>query len=160
MTYPFQMTSEKQMKNLQFILSLGCAFALGLAFTVPQAIGLGTPSVDMGTNPIFSFAGQASTGSNGVTQTITTAPTDKDMRITDIQMSSCCDQNAYGANITLSTSSGTTLGKWNVNRNTLFAANMKSGLILPAGEELIITAYRNNYSVTIFYTISGQYIRP
>ena len=148
------------MKNLQFMLSLGCAFALGIAFTIPQAIGLGTPSVDMGSNPIFSFSGSGSAASNSFSNTITTAPSDKDMRITDLQISACCDNNAYGANVTLTTGSGTTLGKWNVNRNTILTTEMESGIILPAGEDLIISGSRNNYSVNVYYTISGQYIRP
>ena len=148
------------MKNAQFLISVGCAFLLGLALSVPQAVGLGTPSVDMGSNPIFSLGGSASTGSSGFTQSIVTAPSDKDMRITDLQLSACCDSSAYGANVTLTTSSGTILGKWNVNRNTLLATNMESGLLLPAGEELTMSAYRNNYSVTVYYTLSGQYVRP
>jgi|GEM_PF-5258786 len=148
------------MKNPKFILSIGAAFAFGLAFSIPQASGLGTPSIDMGSNPIFTVSGSEYTGNNGVSSSIATAPSDKDMRITDIQLSACCDSSAYGANITLTTGSGTTLGKWNVNRNTLLSANMESGIIVPAGEELIITAYRNNYGVNIYYTLSGQYVRP
>ena len=148
------------MTNLKFIVSLCCAFALGFVFTIPQAAGLGTPSVDMGSNPIFSFSGSEYTGNNGFTSTITTAPSDKDMRITDLQISACCDNSAYGANVTMTTGSGTVLGKWNVNRNTMLIADMESGIIVPAGEEVIISANRNNYSVNVYYTISGQYVRP
>ena len=148
------------MKNLQFMLALGCAFTLGLTFTTSQALGLSTPSIDMGSNPIFSFSGNGHASNNGFSTTITTAPSDKDMRITDLQISACCDNAAYGANVTLSTASGTVLGKWNVNRNTILATEMESGIILPAGEELIISGIRNNYSVNVYYTISGQYVRP
>ena len=148
------------MKDIKFLTSIGCAFVLGLAFSIPQAIGLGTPAVDMGSNPVFSFGGSAFTGSSGFSRSVVTAPTDKDMRITDLQISACCDNNAYGANVSLVTASGQTLGSWNVNRNTILTTNMESGLLLPAGEELIINGYRNNYSVTVYYTISGQYVRP
>ena len=131
---------------------------IGVQHTTSHRFGYA--SSRYGVKPRFSFGGSASTGSSGFSRSVVTAPTDKDMRITDLQISACCDNNAYGANVSLVTASGQTLGSWNVNRNTILTTNMESGLLLPAGEELIINGYRNNYSVTVYYTISGQYVRP
>ena len=36
------------MNKTYAIISLCCAFGFGLALGIPQAVGLGTPSVDMG----------------------------------------------------------------------------------------------------------------
>ena len=148
------------MNKTYAIISLCCAFGFGLALGIPQAVGLGTPSVDMGSNPIFTLAGSSYAGNTSFSQSLITAPSDKDMRITDIQLSACCDSSAYGANVTLSTASGTILGKWNVNRNTMLVTEMESGIVLPAGEELMIAGSRNNYGVNVYYTLSGQYVRP
>jgi len=146
------------MKNAQFMVALLLAFLLGLSVAVPNAVGLGSPAVMMGSNPVFSFAGSNYTGSSGFTQTLATAPNDMDMRITDVQISSSIDSN--GGNVSLTTSGGASIGRWSVPRDAPIVASMKSGLIVPAGESLIISGARNNSSITIYYTISGQYVNP
>jgi hypothetical protein len=141
-----------------FLVSFSFLFTFGLL--THEANGLGTPSIELGSNPVFNYAGSGYVTSTGFSQLIATAPSSMDMRITDIQLSSCCDNNAYGSNVTLTTSSGTVIGRWSVNRNTSIITSMESGLIVPAGESITLTAQRNNYSVYIYYTFSGQYVRP
>ena len=127
---------------------------------LPVANGLGTPSVQLGSNPVFNYAGSGYVPGVGFSQVIATAPTNMDMRITDIQLSSCCDGSGYGSNVTLTTSSGTVIGRWSVNRNTSIVISMESGLIVPAGESVTLSAERNNSNVYVYYTFSGQYVRP
>ena len=78
---------NKQQRWLVATLALGL-----LAWSsIPSALGLNSPAVDLGSNPVFSF---------GV-----------------------------------------------------------SGLIVPAGEDLVLTAGKNSNGVNVYYTIAGQYVR-
>ena len=146
------------MKKFQLMVVVLLSFLLGLSAAVPQAIGLGSPAVNYGSNPVFSVAGSGYASSGGFTQTIATAPSDMDMRITDVQISASND--TYGGNVTLMTSGGVTIGRWSAGRDSPLVASMKSGLIVPAGEDITLSGWRNNSSVTIYYTFSGQYVQP
>ena len=74
-------------------------------------------------------------------------------------LSVCCDNYTYGGDVFLSTSGGTVLGQWSLNRNAPVVASMKSGLVVPAGEDFVLSAGRNINGVTLNYAISGQYVR-
>ena len=149
------------MKNTRRWLVITFVAALvGGIFFQQEALGIGQPAVTLGSNPIISFGGSVYISGNTVSESITTAPSTSDLRITDIQISVCCDNYAYGAVASLETASGTVLGAWTVNRNTPMVATMHSGLILPAGEELLLKGSRNNNSVSLRYTISGAYVQP
>lgn len=143
-------------KRLLVIVCMACSI---LMMTSHHAAAL-PPSIDMGSNPIFTFSGQGYASGTAFTQILGTAPSDKDMRITDIHLTSCCDSYAYGSQISLTTTSGAVIGRWSVNRNTPFVASMESGLVVPAGESVTLSATRNNNSVYVYYTFSGVYTRP
>jgi hypothetical protein len=145
------------MNKPSFSLIISILFILTMM--IQNATALPSPSIDMGSNPIFTLSGQGYAGGT-FSQVIATAPVDKDMRITDIHLTSCCDSYAYGSQITLTTSSGSIIGRWSVNRNTPFVASMESGLVIPAGESITLSATRNNNSVYVYYTFSGIYTRP
>lgn len=146
------------MKKFQFVVAVLLSFLLGLSFVVPHAVGLGGPAVNYGANPVFSFGGSGYAGSAGFTQIIATAPSDMDMRITDVQISSSF--YTEGGNVSLMTSGGAMIGRWSAGRDSPVIASMKSGLIVPAGEDVSISGWRNSSSVTIYYTFSGQYVHP
>ena len=133
---------NKTYRWVAFLIVLGGGLLLQ-----QDALGLGQPAVALGSNPVESFGGSMYLSGNTVSQSITTAP-------------STSDSYAYGAVTSLETASGTVLGSWTVNRNTPMVATMHSGLILPAGEELVIKGSRNNNSVSLRYTVSGTYVHP
>ena len=128
--------------------------------TIPTAAGLNSPAVTLGSNPVFSFGGNGYASNVNYSTTLLSENPSLDMRITDIHLSVCCDNYVYGGYVSLSTSGGTTLGQWSLNRDAPVVASMESGLVVPAGEDLVLTAGRNNNGVNVYYTISGQYVRP
>ena len=139
-------------------LTIALVGFLGMYTLGSHALALDTPAVDLGSNPVFTLSGQAYASGTPFSSVIATAPSNLDMLITDIQLSSCCATE--GSNVTLTTSSGTIIGRWSVGMNTPFSAAMVSGLLLPAGESLTLSATRNNASNYVYYTFAGQYIRP
>ena len=147
------------MKKQRFWIVGLVLFCSILLFSIP-ASGLNGPAVSQASNPVFSFGGNSYLSGSEITESFSSSAATMDMRITDIHLSVCCDNYVYGAYVKLSTSSGTDLGQWSLNRNTPIVASMVSGLTVPAGEDLVLTANRNSNGVNLYYTISGQYVRP
>ena len=118
----------------------------------PASASLG-PMVVSGNNPIVSKGG--SRGSSATEETLFTAPSDQVINITDIDFT--VYYGSYGCYPTLKTSSGDVLGSWFVRQDENMVISKSSGLIVPAGESLIISGTCGHSSNRLYYSISGHY---
>jgi hypothetical protein len=108
------------------------------------------PSVNLGTNPLFSAY------SNSCPETVASVPADSILIITDVvMMRDHSDQVTF-----LKTASGSTLAGFRQNRSSQGYLEgrhhkLESGIVVPAGEELILDSC-GSYGVTV----SGYYAHP
>ena len=109
-------------------------------------------SIDYGNNPVVSKGGYASNNTGDVT--IFSAPSDQDIMITDYEITT---NYSYGCSPSLRLASGGVLAYWSISAARHIEASKRSGLRVPAGDSVILTA---NCSSSVYYTISGHYARP
>ena len=122
------------------------------------------PSVSYSQNPVFSEGGVISNSTNS----LFTAPADQKMIVTDLLLSMA--HNSCSATITITTSSGNTLGSFKLHSNLHYDSDkaaqsqpssiqhaFNSGLPLSAGETLNIS---ESGSCDVAYTFSGYYAQP
>jgi len=146
------------------VLSSVCLFSLWQWSSLPaQAIPTG---MAMNNNPFFSWAGQmmysASTSPGS-------APSNKDLIITDIILTTASFCGSDGYDVILTTSGGAQIGMFRLssgygNSSSHYVsnviANLNSGLVLPAGETLTISNNTSYQSCRTNYTISGYMAQP
>ena len=151
-------TTEDFMQTSRFQLGLIAFLAAGFGHTISSSDAVGYPAgaaVSMGTNPLWTYGGQASSPS-----TIFTAPGDKDMVLTDLSLSTDTDHETSPA---LKLGDGTELGYWVINGSrysshsgTSVNMSMTSGIRIPQGQRLDL--YPNG--TTVRYSFSGYYAQP
>lgn len=140
-------------KNILALSALICSVRFLMDGILPASASFG-PMVMSGTNPIVSKGGTRSY--NAAAETLFTAPIDQVLIITDIDFT--VYYGSDGCYPTLSTSSGEVLGSWFVRQDENMVISKSSGLLVPAGESLIISGSCNGYtSQRLYYSISGYY---
>jgi len=131
--------------------------------TAAQALPTGAHT---GSNPFFSWAGQATYSS---TLTAGSAPSHSDIIITDIILTTASFCGSDGYDISLTTTAGDEIGKFRLSAGyannsshhvSNVVANLRSGLVVPAGESLSITSNTSYQSCKTNYTLSGYYAKP
>lgn len=135
------------MHYMKIMVLVVTAIFAGLWIT--EATALSTSSISMGQNPLFSIGDYVTSG-HSVTLSNNTAMA---MRITDVHLT----VSSYNNVITATTSSGVVIAKWFVDYSYPLIISMESGLVVPAGENVVFTA---GSSYTVYMTVAGQYIQP
>ena len=142
-------------KHLFGIASIILSLAVFIfSFNSANALPQGT-NVNLGSNPVVSFT--SSSCSSG--DTVITVPTDQVLIITDVIIG-----GSSGEDVQLKTGSGTILAQFK-SVNAYSQANfnhfldgrfysLRSGIVVPSGEDLVLQCYNNNL------TVSGYYARP
>ena len=133
------------------------AIVLALGFLVrsfPPAQAFNGPTVSLGSNPLVSFAGQGNS-------TLLTVPSDRDLVLTDFDFCNTNSSNYGHHNIYLKDVAGNVYGRWWLRKSyselVSLSISKQSGLLIPAGTELIFDEGGSNY---VTYTISGYYVQP
>ena len=130
--------------------------------TPAQALPTGAHT---GSNPFFSWAGQVN---NGATVTAGSAPSHSDIVITDIILTTASFCGSDGYDITLTTSAGTDIGKFRLSAGyannsshhvSNVIASLRSGLVLPAGENLQVSSSTGYQTCRTDYTLSGYHAK-
>ena len=143
------------MQTSRFQLGLIATLAMGLGLTLSSSQAIGYPAgaaVSLGTNPVWAYGGTEYLSS----KTIVTAPSDSDMVLTDVSLSTTYNYNTKAG---LKVGSDV-VGEWvisgkssNQYSGTTVNLNMTSGIRIPAGETLKLTTEGTYVS----YAISGYY---
>ena len=149
------------MQTSRFQLGLIASLAMGLGFSLASSPAVGYPAgaaISTGSNPLWTYGGEVSTGGVGVT--VFTAPADQDMVLTDISLSTDYD---FDIAPSLLLDDGTELGYWVINgmRSASHTAapvhmSMNSGIRIPQGRSLQI----NSGGSVLRYSLSGYYAQP
>ena len=142
-----------QTSRFQVALIAMLSMGLGLSFSSSQAIGYPAgAAVSLGTNPVWAYGGTDYSSS----KTIVTAPSDSDMVLTDVSLSTTYNYNTKAG---LKVGSDV-VGEWvisgkssNQYSGTTVNLNMTSGIRIPAGESLKLTTEGTYVS----YAVSGYY---
>ena len=147
------------MKNNLFfgIASIICSISL-LIFSIGNATAFQSSSISLGSNPIFStYLDDCSSTSSSVT-----VPADQVLVITDVG-SSAFDSET----ITLSTASSGNLGRFQIQKHsspynhtnhgsvmysiTDTFLDLKSGIVVPGGETLLVHCSQNQVTISGYY---------
>jgi len=151
-------------------LGLGLGLLASQVLSVPDAAGYPAgAAVSYGANPLMSVGGSA-----GSSTLAFTAPSDQQVVVTDVVLTATGYYGSYSpcnSAVTLTTSGGETLGSFQMTSNTTPNAarnftpttvqhTFGSGLPVPAGEDLSISASTGSGSCTVRYTLSGYYAQP
>ncbi|MAA77789.1 MAG: hypothetical protein CL916_00900 [Deltaproteobacteria bacterium] len=139
-------------KNIVALAFLILSVRVLLDGVSPASASLG-PMVVSGSNPIVSKGGSRT--HNAAEETLFTAPSDQLLIITDIDFTVYYGNS--GCYPTLKTSSGDILGKWFVREDENMVISKSSGLIIPAGESLILSGTCGHSYNNLYYAISGHY---
>jgi len=162
------------MQTSRFQLGLIATLAMGLGFSLSASEASGYPvgsAVSLGSNPIFSAAGEL-TGSS--TASIGTVPSDQTLIITDVILSSGNGDASCYANTAVSIQAdGVDQGRFSVgvvhdtrsasSWNPQLVASLQSGIRLPPGSTIqIVTDQRYAFWCEsgvfhVDYTVSGYY---
>ena len=157
---------------------VACAF---LIRSVDDAFALNGPNLGYGANPAVSIGG---TAYDGETKTLYTAPSDQDILITDLILTSTSNASCFRVHKTdLMLSSGAVLGQFETASPT-FQSSYNSGvsglsiqhaftggLRVPAGDSLLLVVvqstaqgYSNFCSTSssygVRYMVAGQFVEP
>jgi len=166
-----------------FCLSTALAMVLGAglvaSMSVRDAIGYPAATVSKGQNPIVSVGGSADmpTG-DPVTATVITAPEDQDIIITDINMSGTSDYSGCSERwpVSFTTTGGEIVAAYTsgIGSSNDYSypdslnLQLASGLRVPAGEGLVMSAYREAWGgscswsrvATIRWSLAGYAAQP
>ena len=122
----------------------------------------GGPNVQVGTNPVRSFAGEFSGNS---TRTITTVPTTEDYLITDV-LFTAQNYTCYGI-YTLQNASGDILGAFRMQARSdtydyatttaMVQHSFRAGIVIPAGTVLTLA---HTTTCDTSYVLSGFLVKP
>ena len=146
--------------------AMGALFFTCLGWWVSLPAQAIPQSVSVGSNPLLSWAGQLTYSSNN---TAGTAPTGQDVVLTDIILTTASFCGAHGYDVTLTTSSGNLIGQFRLSSQQAsqsghytsnIIASLKSGLLVPAGESLIIATNHAYSDCKLSYTLSGYLAQP
>ena len=164
--------SDNRQGNYQPLLTTGLARALGATLMTVvgsnDATAYPSGAVSYGSNPIVSVGGSISSGD--VISPIT-APTGSDLIISDVFISSSnylyYESYMCGMTLKFEDTSGNTLAQFRVGggsgNGVDVAQSMISGVRLPAGETLTITASTPSGFLGCHssdYTLAGYYAEP
>mgnify|MGYP004160563595 CR=1 FL=1 len=147
------------MQTSRFQLGLVATLALGLGVSIASSDAVGYPAgaaVSMGTNPVWSVGGNMNSPG---TVTVVTAPTDSDLVITDVYLSSQCTNCAVQIKLTTASEDLASYRYWQAVDGYGMTSphpvkqSMVSGLRAPAGETLSMSI-SSHY---IDYTFSGYH---
>ena len=170
------------MHTSRFQLGLMATLAVSLGYTLAssQAIGYPAgPAVSTGTNPVVSAGGLVLHESDS---TVLTAPSDQDIIVTDLVLTSYSDLTCKRTHhSSLSLSSGEVVATFETNSpwairyydynsdgGDAISHSFASGLRIPAGQSLnLAVSQSNNYgscssssSFGVRYTVSGYQAQP
>ena len=145
--------------NLLFgIASIICSISL-LIFSIGNATAFQSPSISLGSNPIFStYLDDCSSTSSSVTVPMMIQV----LVITDIGSSAFASET-----ITLATASSGNLGKFQIQKHSspynhtnhgsvMFSITdtfleLKSGIVVPGGETLLVSCGQNQVTISGYY---------
>ena len=170
------------MHTSRFQLGLMATLAIGLGYTLASSQAIGYPggaAISTGTNPVVSFGGQVTHSSDN---TVLTAPSDQDVIVTDVILSSYSDISCKRSHhSSLSLSSGDIVATFETNSPWAYRHydydsdngqsvnhSFASGLRIPAGESLSLAVTQTgNYggcssssSYGGRHTVSGYQAQP
>ena len=171
------------MQTSRFQLGLMTTMALGLGFSLSSSQAIGYPAgatVSTGTNPVVSSGGTSLAGDG--TSVLLTAPTDQDLVLTDVVLTSFSDSSckrSHHSNLTLGT--GEIVAQFETNsaysqRYYDYASTsglsvqhrFGSGLLVPSGQSLRIEVTQTDYfgscgsgpDYGVRYALSGYHAQP
>ena len=171
------------MQTSRFQLGLIAALSLGLGYALAPSAAIGYPAgaaVSSGSNPIVSIGGSVYADE---TKTLLTAPSDQDLIITDLVLTSFsyvgCKKNHKTE---LTTSAGAVLGQYETSSSTSrryydydsspglsVRHAFQSGLRVPAGESLSVGTIESgehgdgcgsSTTYGVRYSLSGYHAQP
>ena len=154
--------------HLTLTVALAALVGFGAAHLLSSGDAVAYPSgaaVSYGADPVVSTGGVIDLSSPATA--VLTAPSDQALIVTDVVLtltrggSTVCDQT-----VTLATGSGDVIAQFSVVGHGSINGNMapyvahafSSGLPVPPGETLDLTAGTSNCDV--YYTLSGYYAQP
>ena len=147
------------MDTSRFQIGFIAALAMGLGFSLASSEAIGYPAgaaVSLGENPLWSH-GKRSTAP---VETVFTAPTGRDMILTDLSLTTRYD---WSADVELKLADGTILGSWIINgahsshSAVPVSMSMTSGIRVPQGQSLFL---HNPAGRDVAFTASGYYAQP
>ena len=148
--------------------------------TLFPSIGMAHPggaTVSMGSNPIVSFGGSMGVPTTGEVSTELAAPADKDLVLTDMNISGSTNYSDCSENWPVTfTIDGTTVAVFTTGPNMLgsnrgdqrFQQTFVSGIRIPAGQTMTMSTLRSEWNgscgwariAEIRWTFSGYYAQP
>jgi len=142
------------MQTSRFQLGLIATLAIGLGFSLASSDAIGYPAgsaVSLGSNPVWSMGGTPDS-----TESLT-APADQDMIITDVHFS---NTDGHWLRMEMYLMGTPVAGFTSDDTSDRQAVALRSGIRVPAGQELTINfeAYYGLGSTR--YTVSGYYAQP
>ena len=146
------------MQTSRFQLGLIAALVMGLGLALSSSPAIGYPAgaaVSFGANPLWAYGGS----DNATSKTVFTAPSDTDMVLTDLSLST---DRVYSSRAGLKVGS-TVVGEWVISgksstqySGTTVNLTMTSGIRIPAGQTLKLTTDGSYIS----YAMSGYHAHP
>ncbi len=167
--------------NKLFAVAAVIASCSLLLHSINESFAKNGPITGYGSNPAVSIGG---TAYDGETKTLYTAPSDHDILITDIILTSTSNASCFRAHKTdLMLASGAVLGQFETASPTFQSSynsglsglsvqhSFSGGLRVPAGDSLLIVivqstahGYSNfcssSSSYGVRYMVAGQYVEP
>ncbi len=151
------------MQTSHFQLGLIATLALGLGLSLSSASAIGYPAgaaVSMGSNPVWNAGGSALSD----TVMVMAAPADQDLVVTDVVLTFACMYCSPRTQLVVG--EGTTVASFRYHQTKDYyddsmqsphpvQHSFRSGLRVPAGETLYITAEDE-----VDFTISGYHAQP